>query len=73
VSFFLPKGVQKPAKSASFVVFDKGYMKLQRHWRETVLEKINNTIYEVEADVVVPVEIASSKEEYSAATLCTKI
>lgn len=48
-------------------------MKLQRHWRETVLEKINNTIYEVEADVVVPVEIASSKEEYSAATLCTKI
>jgi deoxyribodipyrimidine photo-lyase len=70
---FPPKGVQKLAENASFVVFDKGYTKLQRYWRETTIEKINNTVYEVEADVVVPVEIASSKEVYSAATLRKKI
>ncbi|MFW6121459.1 MAG: deoxyribodipyrimidine photo-lyase [Petrotogales bacterium] len=70
---FPPSGVKKLAKNASCVVFDKGYTKLQRNWRTDVLESINNSIYEVESDVVVPVEIASDKEEYSAATLRKKI
>jgi deoxyribodipyrimidine photo-lyase len=70
---FPPKGVQILSKNASLVVFDKGYTRLQRQWRESTIEKINTTVYEVETDVVVPVEIASSKEEYSAATLRKKI
>ncbi len=70
---FPPSGAKKLAKNASCVVFDKGYTKLQRKWRTDVLESIDNSIYEVESDVVVPVEIASDKEEYSAATLRKKI
>ncbi|MFO7882192.1 MAG: deoxyribodipyrimidine photo-lyase [Kosmotogaceae bacterium] len=70
---FPPSGVEKLAKKASYVVFDKGYTKIQRKWRADVLEKIDNTVYEVEADIVVPIEIASSKEEYRASTLRKKI
>lgn len=70
---FPPSGVKKLAKNASCVIFDKGYTKIQREWRADVVENIDKTIYEVETDVVVPVEITSNKEEYSAATLRKKI
>jgi len=66
-------GVVKFAKKASLVVCDHGYLKIQKSWRHFVAENINCPLFQVESDVVVPVETASNKEEYSAATLRRKL
>ncbi len=67
------KGAIQMANHASLVVVDRGYLNIQRHWRKTVAERINCPLIQVESDVVIPVEEASSKEEYAAATLRPKI
>jgi len=61
------------AQKAALVVSDTGYTKIQRVWRESALEKIKCAFYAAESNVTVPVEAASSKEEYSAATIRRKI
>lgn len=65
-------GVIKLAKRASLIVCDRGYLKIQKKWREHVASSIECPLIQVESDVVVPVEITSNKEEYSAATLRRK-
>ncbi|MFP4001185.1 MAG: deoxyribodipyrimidine photo-lyase [Thermoplasmata archaeon] len=67
------KGVMKLAKEASFVVVDKAYMDFLREWREDASEETDGPMIEVETDVIVPVEEASSKEEYAARTIRPKI
>ncbi len=66
-------GVLQLAKKASLTVVDRGYLKVQRAWREDVSKKIDCPLIQVETDVVVPVEETSSKEEYAAATIRPKI
>jgi deoxyribodipyrimidine photo-lyase len=66
-------GVAEFAKHASMVVCDCGYLRIQRQWRQRASESIDCAVLEVEGDVVVPVETASAKEEYSAATLRRKL
>jgi len=66
-------GVVEFAKQASLVICDCGYLKIQRKWRRHVSENIECPLLEVESDVLVPVEMASGKEEYSAATLRRKL
>ena len=66
-------GAIELAKSASMVVVDQGYTKTERKWTKNVAEKIKCPLIQVESNVVVPVKVASSKEEYSAATLRPKI
>ncbi|UCB44127.1 MAG: deoxyribodipyrimidine photo-lyase [Dehalococcoidales bacterium] len=66
-------GAVKFAKNASLVVCDRGYLKIQKQWRKYVAEHIDCPLLQVESDVVVPIERASNKEEYSAATLRRKI
>lgn len=66
-------GVIKYATEASMVVTDMGYLRIQRLWRQIVAEKISCNMVQVESDVVVPVAEASSKEEYSAGSLRSKI
>jgi len=61
------------AQKSSLVVCDCGYLKLQRLWRQYVSEHIECPLLQVESDVIVPVETASGKEEYSAATLRRKL
>jgi len=61
------------AKKASLVVCDRGYLKIQKHWRQYVADNIDCPLLQVESDIVVPVETASNKEEYSAATLRRKL
>ncbi|MEF8835296.1 MAG: deoxyribodipyrimidine photo-lyase, partial [Candidatus Thermoplasmatota archaeon] len=56
------EGVVKLAKEASLVVVDKAYMDFLRKWREDVAEKVDIPMIEVETDLVVPIEEASSKE-----------
>ena len=66
-------GVVQLAKRASLVVVDRGYLRIQRQWRTYVADRIDCSLIQVESDVVVPVEEASPKEEYAAATIRPKI
>ncbi|HEX6710026.1 MAG TPA: deoxyribodipyrimidine photo-lyase [Rubrobacter sp.] len=60
-------------KDASLIVTDRGYMRLQRRWREKVAKEAGCLVTQVEADVVVPVELASGKRETAARTFRPKI
>ncbi|MGD9494779.1 MAG: deoxyribodipyrimidine photo-lyase [Armatimonadota bacterium] len=61
------------ARRACLVVCDRGYLRHQRRWRERVAAEADCRVVQVESDVVVPVEVASSKEEYAARTIRPKI
>ena len=65
--------VAKFANQAAVVVTDRGYTRIQRLWRRAAAGRLNCRFTEVESDIVVPVETASDKEEYSAATIRKKI
>ncbi len=67
------KEVLEVAEKAALVVVDRGYLRLQRQWRAYAADRLPCLLLQVESDVVVPVEVASNKEEYSAATLRRKI
>ncbi|HET7273216.1 MAG TPA: deoxyribodipyrimidine photo-lyase [Rubrobacter sp.] len=60
-------------KDASLIVTDRGYMRLQRRWREKVAREAGCLVTQVESDVVVPVELASGKRETAARTFRPKI
>ncbi|MBP1741674.1 MAG: deoxyribodipyrimidine photolyase [Deltaproteobacteria bacterium] len=66
-------GIVKWAKEASLVVVDRGYLRIQKEWRNDAARRLNCPLIQVESDVVVPVEEASPKEEYAAATLRPKL
>ncbi len=61
------------AREACLVVTDRGYLRIQREWRARAARRIPCALVQVESDVVVPVETASQKEAYSAATLRPRI
>jgi deoxyribodipyrimidine photo-lyase len=61
------------SKDASLIVVDRGYLKIQRLWRDFVANRIDCPLIQIESDVVVPVFETSIKEEYSARTIRTKI
>ncbi len=67
------KGIIDISKNACIIVVDRGYLKIQRKWRKIVSEKVKCPVVQVESDVVVPVEVASKKEEYAAYTIRNKI
>jgi deoxyribodipyrimidine photo-lyase len=55
------------ASGASLVVTDRGYLRIQKIWREKAASRVPCAMFQVETDAVVPVEAASEKESYSAA------
>jgi deoxyribodipyrimidine photo-lyase len=61
------------AAGASLLVIDRGYLRIQRRWRERVAKEAPCRVVQVESDVIVPVETVSDKEEYAARTIRTKI
>ncbi len=66
-------GAVELSKDASLVVVDRGYLKIQREWVRRASDYIECPLIQVETNVVVPVQEASPKEEYAAATLRPKI
>lgn len=56
------------SKDASLAVVDMGYLKIQKKWHDYASEYVDCPLIQVESDVIVPVEEASQKEEYYAAT-----
>jgi len=67
------RGVLELAKDADLVVTDRGYLRIQRAWRSFAAQRLDCLLEQVESDAIIPVESASPKEEYSAATLRPKI
>lgn len=65
--------VRDLADDAALVVVDRGYLRVERRWRERVARRLSCRLVQVESDVVVPVETASDKEEYAAYTIRPKI
>jgi deoxyribodipyrimidine photo-lyase len=61
------------AKMAAVVVTDRGYLRIQRAWRAKAAAMVGCPFVQVETDVIVPVEEASVKEEYAAATIRSKL
>lgn len=64
---------RRTAEPASLVVCDRGYLRHQKEWRRTLAASIPCPLIQVEGDVVVPVEVASTKAEYAARTIRPKI
>ncbi len=64
-----PRVALELAKQAALVVCDRGYLRHQRRWRDEVADGAGVEVVEVESDAVVPVEVASQKQESAARTL----
>ena len=67
------QGIVQLAKEASFVAVDRGYLKIQRVWRNEAARLMDCPLVQIESDVIVPIEETSPKEEYAAATIRSKI
>jgi deoxyribodipyrimidine photo-lyase len=67
------KAALQMGDSASLLVTDRGYLRIQKRWRAAVARRIRCRFEQVETDVVVPVEIVSNKHEYAAMTIRPKI
>ncbi len=67
------KIITETAKNACEVIVDAGYLKFQRKCRQQIARKLDCRLTEVETNLVVPLETAGEKEEYSARTIRPKI
>jgi deoxyribodipyrimidine photo-lyase len=67
------KGIINFSKNCCLIIVDRGYLKIQRNWRKNVADRIKCPLFQVESDVVIPIEISSIKEEYAASTIRPKI
>lgn len=67
------EGAAALSRRACLAVVDRGYLRVQRRWRRRAARLMSCPLVQVESDVVVPVEAASPKEEFSAATIRPKI
>ena len=67
------EGAIELAKEACLVVVDRGYLRIEKQWRNQAAEKAQCQMVQVESNVIVPVETASPKGEYSAGTLRKKL
>jgi deoxyribodipyrimidine photo-lyase len=68
-----PDVALKAGQRAAVIVCDCGYLRFQKAWRQSLARKAACRVVQVEADVVVPVAVTSSKAEYAARTLRPKI
>jgi deoxyribodipyrimidine photo-lyase len=63
----------KLTRRADAVIVDEGYLRIQRQWRKKVAQAIDCPLLEVTTNLIVPVEQASDKENFSAGTLRPRI
>ena len=61
------------ARKAAVIVCDRGYLRHQKGWRDTVARAVGCRVVQVEGDAVVPVAVASEKREDGARTIRPKI
>ena len=65
--------IPKFSKKADMLVMDEGYLRIQQAWRDVIAEAADCAVYEVTTNLIVPVEEASDKENFSAGTLRPRI
>jgi len=58
---------------AALIVTDRGYLRIQKQWRERVAIEAKCAVDQVEGEVVVPVAVTSDKAEFAARTIRPKI
>ena len=61
------------AQYAVMVITDCGYLRFENQWREKYAEELPCLLIQVESNIVIPVESASPKEEFSAGTFRPKV
>jgi len=61
------------SREAVMVITDAGYLRFQAEWREKYALELPCLLFQVESNIVVPVESASPKEEFTAGTFRPKI
>lgn len=61
------------AGDATEVICDRGYLRHQVQWRKALVSAVPCRVWQVESDVVVPVQAASDKREYAARTIRSKL
>jgi deoxyribodipyrimidine photo-lyase len=66
-------GAIELARRSDLVVVDRGYLRIERAWRESVAGAIDCPLIQVETNAVVPLEQASPREEWAARTIRPKI
>jgi deoxyribodipyrimidine photo-lyase len=67
------EGIVRLGRRAALAVTDDGHLRVERAWRARAAAGLGCPLVEVATNTVVPVQTASSKEEYAAATLRPKI
>ncbi|MCX7667349.1 MAG: deoxyribodipyrimidine photo-lyase [Atribacterota bacterium] len=67
------EGISNLSQRAILLVTDRGYLRIQREWREKAAQQVNCPFWQVETEVIVPVEVVSSHEEYGAYTIRPKL
>ena len=68
-----PEVASRLAEQAAMVVADRGYLRHQRQWRDELADRCSCRVVQVEADVVIPIEAVSDKQEYAARMIRPKI
>ncbi len=68
-----PEAAARFSRSAAVAVVDAGQLRIQRTWRKRAAKESRCLLYEVETNLIVPVEEASTKENYSAGTFRPRI
>ena len=61
------------ARDAALVICDRGYLRHQKQWRRNVADHAGCRVIQVEADVIVPVDLVSQHMEVAARTIRPKI
>ena len=68
-----PKIVAGLARHAAYAVTDRGYLRTERGWRLAASREVRCPFAEVDTNAVVPVEEASDRVEYAAATFRPRV
>ncbi len=63
----------KLSRRAALLVCDRGYLRIQKEWRRKLVAQAECPVVQVESDVIVPVDLASEKQEFAARTLRPKL
>jgi len=67
------KTIPQLARQADMLVMDDGYLRCQRQWRDSIALSADCLACEVAANLIVPAEEASDKENFSARTFRPRI
>ncbi len=60
-------------RRAALIVCDRGYLRIQKKWRDELVAKARCPVTQIECDVIVPVDVASQKQEFAARTLRPRV